>query len=319
MYTLVEGDNPETMVKSVALAMSELSSIFARINPDIVLTVADRYETLATAIAAAYMNIPLAHTQGGEVTGTIDESVRHAVTKLAHIHFPASLASKNRIIKMGEHKENVYFTGGPEMDILESTDLKIKKNSSVHNSGIGYPIDFSQPYILMVQHPVTTEYSCGLHQMQAIINALFVLNIQVAVLWPNIDAGTDLVSKGLRLFHNKNPQAKFHYYKNFSPEDYARILNNAVCLVGNSSSFIREGAYLGIPAVIVGSRQMGREHGKNIINVDYDTAKIKKAVMKQIKHGRYPSEKIFGDGKAGKRIAKILATCKTKVQKKLAY
>jgi UDP-hydrolysing UDP-N-acetyl-D-glucosamine 2-epimerase len=286
-----------------------------------VLTIADRYETVATAIAASYMNIPVAHTQGGEVTGTIDESVRHAVTKFAHIHFPASKASAQRIVKMGEPKNRVYLTGGPEMDIITKFDSRLSKDFFAHQTGVGSSIDPTKPYILVVQHPVTTEFGSGFAQIKETIQAIYELGMQTVVLWPNIDAGADQISKGLRLFRERRPDAKFHFYKNFSPEDYARVMLHSACAVGNSSSFIREGSYLGVPAVMIGTRQTGREHGKNIVTVAYSKAQIKRAILQQVKHGHYKPEYIFGfgDGKAGERIARVLATCPLTVQKQLAY
>jgi len=264
---------------------------------------------MATGIAASYMNIPLVHVQGGEVTGNIDDKVRHAITKLADLHFVANEKSKKRVISMGEEQKHVFNYGCPAMDILVNEDLSINNKIMKKYGGTGMQFDWTKPYILMVQHPVTTSYGKGFDQIKKTLDALKTFKeIQKIVLWPNADAGTDDVSKGIRVFREKNMKEPFHYFRNFSPEDYARVLRNCICAVGNSSSFIREGSFLGIPSVIVGDRQEGRQHGKNIKFSDYNTQQIVSAIKKQIKKKRYESNKIFGTGKAGKKIAQKLST-----------
>ncbi|PIP60542.1 UDP-N-acetylglucosamine 2-epimerase (hydrolyzing) [Candidatus Uhrbacteria bacterium CG22_combo_CG10-13_8_21_14_all_47_17] len=322
VHMSVEGETPLTMAKSVGLGIIELTSAFDILRPDIVLTIADRFETMATAIAASYMNIPVAHTQGGEVTGSIDESVRHAVTKLAHIHFPATQLSAERIIKMGEHPNTVVMTGCPAIDIVAETDTTFTKEEMdlIDYVGVGAPIDVTKPYLLMSQHPVTTEYQSGYDQIMETIEAAHATGIQMIALWPNIDAGSDTISKGMRVFREHHPDAKIRFIKNFNPELYVKVLANAVCAVGNSSSFIREGSFLGTPAVLVGSRQHGREHGKNVYyDVAHDRAIIESMIREQVAHGRYESDPIFGDGKAGERISATLASIQVEVQKRLAY
>jgi UDP-N-acetylglucosamine 2-epimerase len=174
--------------------------------------------------------------------------------------------------------------------------------------GVGKPLDWSKPYILMVQHPVTTSYGQGFKQVGETLQALKGSeNIQKVVMWPNVDAGSDDVSKGIRHFRETNMQEPIYYYKNFSPEDYARVINNAVCCVGNSSSFIREGSFLGVPSVIVGDRQKGREHGNNAMFAGYDAKEISLKLHQQIAHGRYVPDHRFGKGNAGICIAQELA------------
>lgn len=316
IYYVVEGENLNTQAKSTGLGIIELATAFEGLRPDVVLTVADRFETMATAIAASYMNIPLAHVQGGEVSGNIDEAVRHAISKLAHIHFPSTALSAKRIIALGEEPWRVHNTGCPAMDILTHEDLSLGQDFFKKYGGVGQKIDFSQPYILMIQHPVTTSFGHGFAQVSATLEALKKRPEQKIVLWPNIDAGSDDVSKGIRVFREQNMEKNFHYYRNFSAEDYARVLNNCVCAVGNSSSFLREGSFLGVPVVILGDRQQGREHGENVKFASYDSGQIGQVIEQQIKHGRYNSEKIFGDGEAGKKIAAILAEIKLDISKK---
>ena len=319
VYSIVEGETPTTMAKSTGMGIIELATQFENIKPDIVLTVADRFETIATAIAASYMNIPVAHTQGGEVTGSIDESVRHAVTKLSHIHFPATAKAHENIIKMGEDPKMVFLTGCPSIDLIAELDLFMPNDMMERYRGVGAQIDPTQPYIVVLQHPVTTEYGSGLSQIFETISAIEEIGLQAAWLWPNVDAGSDDISKGLRIYRERNNPDWLHFYRHFSAEDYARLINNSSCIVGNSSSGLREGAFLGVPAVNIGTRQMGREHAQNVINVGYNADEIRTAIKRQIKHGFYDSALIFGDGSAGQKIANILSEVTPSIQKQLAY
>ena len=322
--TIVEGENPISMAKSTALSIIELSSIFERIKPDIVLTVADRFETLATAIASSYLNIFLAHTQGGEVSGSIDESVRHSITKLAHIHFPATKRSKKFLLNLGENKNKIFLTGCPSIDILKNEKLNLKKDfiQKINNTKTNGNLNFDQKYIVLMQHPVTTEYLNAKSQIKETIKAAMELvkqNYQILWLWPNIDAGSDIFSKEIRKFREKNKKIKnILFYKNFSPEEYAVILNNCSCIVGNSSSGIREASYLGIPSVNIGTRQNNREISKNVINVKYCVQEIVGAVKKQY-NKKFKKSSLYGDGKAGYRMAKILSNCELDIKKELNY
>lgn len=319
VYSIVEGENPTTMAKSTGMGILELATQFENLKPDFVITVADRFETMATAIAASYMNIPLAHTQGGEMTGSIDESVRHAISKLAHIHFPATEKARENLLRMGEDPERIFLTGCPAIDIVASIDLAISNRTIETYKGVGPGIDVAKPYLVVLQHPVTTEYGSGLAQIRETLNAIRSLRMQTVWLWPNVDAGSDDISKGLRLFRESEKPDYVHFFRHFSVEDYARLIANCACLVGNSSSGIREGSFLGVPAVDVGTRQAKRERAPNVLSVDYRQEEIENAIRRQIRNGRYPSSALYGDGKAGERIAHILATAKVKIQKGLTY
>jgi len=319
VHTIVEGETPTTMAKSTGLGVIELATQFENLKPDVVLTVADRFETIATAIAASYMNIPVAHTQGGEVTGSIDEGVRHAVTKLAHIHFPATTQARDFVIRMGEDPRTVHLTGCPSIDLIAELDMALPKDLFARYKGVGPDIDPSMPYIVVLQHPVTTEYGHGFAQISETLEAVREIGMQTAWLWPNVDAGSDDVSKGLRMAREQGRAEKIHFYRNFSPEDYARLINNAACIIGNSSSALREGAFLGVPAVNIGTRQGGREHGHNVAHAAYERGLIAATVRRQIEHGRYARDPIFGDGSAGSQIADVLATAEFRIQKRLSY
>lgn len=323
VYMVVEGENPITMAKTTGLGIIELSTWFQNLNPDVVLTVGDRYETMATAIVASYMNIPLAQTMCGEVSGTIDESVRHAITKLANIHFPANKKCAERIIKMGEEAENVYPVGCPRIDLVldvmqnaPELDIDIFKEFK----GVGGTFSLNEPFLLVSQHPVTTEYEDARSQIEETLFALKELEMPTIMLWPNIDAGSDRIAKGIRTFRERHKEGQFlHLFTSLPPEVYTRLMIKCASMVGNSSSAIREGAVIGVPAVNIGTRQTGREQGKNVINVGYSRDEILEATKRQLKHRRYSPEYIYGDGKAGRRIAEILATCELKVQKRISY
>lgn len=322
VHSIVDGGTPSTMAKSTGLATMELATHFSILQPDIVLTVADRFETMATAIAASYMNIPLAHTQGGEVSGSIDESVRHAVTKLAHIHFPATSRAREFLIKMGENPETVFLTGCPSIDVAANVTGSADIDLFQRYGGVGPAISPEKPYVVVLQHPVTTEYESAGEQIDQTISAIRdVINdgLQAIWLWPNVDAGSDEISKKLREFRETPSGSQVQFFRNFSPEDYLRVLLDSACLIGNSSSGIREGSFLGIPTVNIGSRQADRERGRNVIDVGYDSEAIGGAIRSQIAHGHYEREIIFGDGAAGQKIAEILSEVPLTIAKRLNY
>lgn len=319
---IIEGETPLTMAKSTGLGLLELPTIFDQMKPDIVVTVGDRFETMATAIAASYMNIPLAHTMGGEVTGTIDESIRHAVTKLSHIHFPANADAGERIIRMGEDPSTVYVVGCPRIDVIAELARGIEQfpeRGLLDHEGVGGHINLDEPFVMVSQHPVTTEYGRSEGHIFETLTAVSKLELPAIVLWPNADAGSEDLARGIRKFRENSKHDHIRFYKNFSVETYVRLMSRTACLIGNSSSAIREGAFLGLPAVNIGTRQSGRAQGENVINVNYNCDEILDAVQAQIKHGRYDIDPIYGDGKAGERIANILATCEVQIQKRIMY
>jgi len=321
VFMLVEGETPATMAKSTGLGLIELPTVFEQLRPDIVLTVGDRFETMATALAAAYMNIPLAHTMGGEVSGTIDESIRHAITKFAHIHFPACSDARDRIIKLGERPEDVYLVGCPRMDLV--AEVLARENNGLDESifaeGVGGRFDLTKPFVLLSQHPVTTEYGEGERQITETLMAIKDVGLPCIALWPNADAGAEDIARGMRKFRERYGDDKMHFFKNLPAETYIRLMRRTACLVGNSSSGIREGAFIGTPVVNIGSRQDMRQRGRNVTDVPYQREAIAAAIEKQLAHGPYPWEPIYGDGHAGERIAEILAHCSWRLQKRITY
>ncbi len=318
---LIEGESPVTMAKSTGLGLLELPTIFDQLKPDFVVTVGDRFETMSTAIAAAYMNIPLAHTMGGEVTGTIDESIRHAITKFAHVHFPASRDASERIIRLGEKPEDVHTVGCPRIDLVADVlreDTSLPSNG-IMTGGVGDPVDLSKPFVIVSQHPVTTEYGEAQDQITETLQAVREVDLPAIVLWPNADAGADDVARGIRKTREQGKAEKMHFFKNLPIDTYVKLMARTACLVGNSSSGIREGAFIGTPVVNIGSRQANRERGHNVIDVGHERQDILKALTHQIGNGRYDSQPVYGDGAAGPRIADILATKTVGAQKTITY
>jgi len=321
VYMLIEGETPTTMAKSTGLGLLELPTLFEQLRPDLVLTVGDRFETMATTLAAVYMNLPLAHTMGGEVSGTIDESIRHAVTKFAHIHFPACSEARDRIIKMGERPEDVHLVGCPRMDLVVEV-MKRDRNGlgpDLFAEGVGGSFDINRPFAMVSQHPVTTEFGEGERQITETLLSVQRVGLPTIVFWPNADAGSEDTARGIRKFRERHNDSPMHFFKNLSAETYIRLMIRTACLIGNSSSAIREGAFIGTPAVNIGSRQDMRQRGKNVIDVGYDRQMITDAIQEQVRHGRYPSEHIYGDGRAEEQIAAILAKCPLHVQKRITY
>lgn len=319
---VIEGGDLVTMTKSAGLAVNEFASVCEQLKPDIVVVIADRFECLSLAMTAAYMNIMVAHVEGGEVSGSIDESIRHAITKLSHIHFPASHDAAKRIEKMGEHKDAIHMVGGTSMDIIRELDLEdlAPVRSLQHNSGIGDVLNLEkEQYLVVIQHPVTSEYAESLRHINETIKAIKILNMPTVWIMPNMDAGSDGISKGIRLFREKEQPKNIHFFKSLAIEYYAPLLKNAACKIGNSSSGIREAAFLGTPSVNIGTRQNGRERGHNVIDVDYDCNQIVEAVRSQVKHGHYEQNFLFGDGYASRKICDVLRSCRIESQKKISY
>ncbi|MBF0454337.1 MAG: UDP-N-acetylglucosamine 2-epimerase (hydrolyzing) [Magnetococcales bacterium] len=319
---LVEGETLVTMAKSAGIAVMEFSTAFENLKPDVVIVIADRFECLSMTMAASYMNIPVAHVEGGEVSGSIDESIRHAITKLSHLHFPASLDAARRIERMGERKETIFQVGATSLDVFEELDLNDLQPviDAQHVSGLGPPQDL-QPgnYLVIIQHPVTTEYADNLDHINETIHAVHELGMPGVWIWPNMDAGSNAVSKGLRIYREKYRPSHLVYFKSLNIELYAPLLKNACCILGNSSSGLRESAYLGTPAVNIGTRQSGRERGLNVIDVGYDRQEIMAAVRQHMAHGRYPQDAVYGSGSSWKNIIDVLATFEFTTQKQITY
>ena len=321
VFMVLEGENPTAMAKTTGLGVMELSNVFYKLQPNAVLTIADRFETIATSIAASYQNIPLVHLQGGEVTGNIDEKVRHANTKLADIHLVASKDAKNRVLKMGENPAKVFNTGCPSIDLAKEIQDSPALNFDpiLKYGGVGTDIDWKSGYIVVMQHPVTTEYVSARKDIEETLKAIHELNIPTFWFWPNVDAGSDGTSNGIRSFRETKQPENIHFFKNMEPNDFLRLLKNSQCLIGNSSVGIRECAFLGVPVVNIGTRQNRRHRGNNVTDVIYDKNQIIAAIQERIQNRTIIPEDIYGAGDSGKKIATVLAETELTFHKTIVY
>lgn len=321
VYMVIEGATLTSSAKTTGIGIMELATTFDNLKPDMVCTIGDRYETMATAIAASYMNIPLVHIQGGEVTGNIDEKVRHAITKLSDLHLVSNDDAKQRLIKMGEYEHKIFITGCPSIDIARTVRDAPELDFDPCNKygGVGKYIDYKKEYIVVMQHPVTTEFDEARKQADALIKVIHELNMPTFWFWPNPDAGSDGTSNALRSYREENPNNQIRFFKNMEGGDFLKLLLHSKCLIGNSSVGIRECSYLGVPVVNIGSRQNRRLRGKNVADTNYEINNLREAIESQILHGHYPEEHLYGDGTAGKAIADVLAVAQTEIKKVISY
>ena len=321
VFNVLEGENLTAAAKTTGIGILELSTVFDNLKPDIVVTVADRFETMATAIAASYMNIPLAHIQGGEVTGNIDEKVRHAITKLADYHFVASENAKARVIQLGEDPQMVFNTGCPSIDIAQQV---LQNNKPLFDpyeiyGGVGSKPQLDKGYLVVMQHPVTTEYLDSRKHIEATLRAIQKINIPTLWFWPNVDAGADGTSTGIRSFRELHKLENVHFFKNMKGDDFLQLLHGSVCLVGNSSVGIRECSFLGVPVVNIGSRQNRRDRGNNVVDVSYDENEIVKGIQIAIENTQREKSLVYGGGDAGKKIASLLSSLPLQFHKTISY
>jgi UDP-hydrolysing UDP-N-acetyl-D-glucosamine 2-epimerase len=222
---------------------------------------------------------------------------------------------------MGERPEDVFLVGCPRIDLIREV-MEQDRNGldpDLFAEGVGGTFDLNRPFVMVSQHPVTTEYGEGERQITETLLAVQDVGLPVIVFWPNADAGSEDIARGMRKFREHRNDSRMHFFKNLPAETYIRLMMRTACLVGNSSSAIREGAFIGVPSVNIGTRQQSRQRGINVVDVPHDRNVIMAAVHHQIRHGPYQSDPIYGDGKAGLRIAEVLSTANVKVQKGLAY
>ena len=321
VFMVLEGENPTTMAKTTGIGVMELTNVFYNLNPDAVVTIADRFETIATSIAAAYQNIPLIHVQGGEVTGSIDEKVRHANTKLADLHLVSSEEARDRVIRLGEYPEKVMNTGCPSIDLAHEIlkDPELDFDPIKKYGGVGMEIDWQNGYIVVMQHPVTTEYQMAKDHITETLKAINSLGYPTFWFWPNVDAGSDGTSNGIRSFRELQKPENIHFFKNMEPLDFLKLLKNSRTLVGNSSVGIRECSYMGVPVVNIGNRQNRRSRAQNVLDVSYSEKEILKAIKQSIDSEHFPSSNMYGNGDAGEKIADILATTQLSFDKTITY
>ncbi|MEK9186121.1 MAG: UDP-N-acetylglucosamine 2-epimerase [Patescibacteria group bacterium] len=316
LFNVIDGGSHITMAKTAGLTALEFANSLYKLNPDIVLIRGDRFEQLAVAMVSAYLNKTVAHLEGGDLTGTIDESVRHAITKLSHIHFVTNEDARRRVIQMGENPRNVFNVGSPDTEFASLVDPKLD-GGLVNKSGLGAQIDTKKPFLMLMQHPVTTEKN-NRRNMEMTLEAVDDINLPTVVFWPNSDAGTNEISKAIRVYREqgKLKNKKIRFITDLLPEDFVALLRRSSVLVGNSSAGIKECSFLGVPVVNIGSRQNGRLRGPNVLDVGYNKQEIKKAIQKQITHGAYPKSNIYYRPGTSKKIMEVLSKTKLYSQKR---
>ena len=290
-------DDENSMVTFIGKLITDLTNLFIELNPDIVLLLGDRGEMLAGAIVASYLQIPIAHIHGGDVSSTVDDSTRHAITKLANIHFPATEKSASRIKQMGENPNNIFVVGAPGLDSIIAIKNKIDENYLKNKYGI------EKDFVLILQHPVSLEINDSAFQISQTLDAVTSTDYQVIVVYPNADAGG-------RAMINKINEYDVDAYKNIPHDDFIGLLGLASILIGNSSSGIIESSSFKLPVINIGTRQQGRENAGNVVDVDYDYNEILEAID-YIESDEYCNKlnycvNPYGDGKACERICNVL-------------
>lgn len=310
----LEGNNPLVKAKTTGLGIIEFTTLFHQIKPDIVVVRADRFEVLAAAIAAAYLSITIAHIEGGDLSGSIDESVRHAITKLAHIHFATNEPAKKRILKLGENSSYVYNFGSPDVEVVAALS---KKNIKIDlkKTGSGALFDLKKDYLMVMYHPDLLDVENIHENTRKILYAVHKLGIPTLWFWPNVDAGAEDISEELRIFKDEVPGHKIRFMRYLGPREFIFLLKNSLCLIGNSSAGIKETSFLGLPVVNIGTRQNNRLRSENVTNVVHDEEKIIEAIKKQIKKGKYPSSDLYFAKNTSKKIAEVIAKSSLYTQK----
>jgi len=316
LFNVIEGGNHVAMAKTACLTALEFTNGIHASDPDIVLITGDRFEQLAIAMAAAYLNKTIAHIEGGDVSGSIDESVRHAITKLAHIHFVTNDDAKRRVIAMGEDPKYVFNTGSLDVELASRIDT-VMTSERLNGYGVGHDVDLAKPFVMVIQHPVTTEADNRLH-LAATLRAIGEAGVPAIWFWPNADAGTGEMAETIRHFreHHEAATGKMRFITNVAADEFVALLKTASCLVGNSSAGIKECSYLGTPVVNIGLRQQGRLSAPNVVHVGYDPQAIRAAVEQQMRHGRYPASHIYFQPDASQQIADRLTSLELYTQKR---
>lgn len=292
-------DSGAEMTRAYARVMAGLSDYIEKERPDLILCGFDIGANFAAAVVGAHQNIHVAHVQGGEVTGSIDESLRHAITKFAHVHFPATKDAVRRLRRMGEDPRFIFPVGCPSVDTLLQAPRMSREETALL---LG--LDPRKPYALIIEHPVTTEMSSSGRHISETLAAVEEFGIQAVALYPNNDAGTRAIIKRLRT-------SSVRVLRSLSSDAFANALRHASVLLGNSSTGIHESATFRIPTINIGTRQEGRERSGNVIDVGYNRAAILRALrrvfsdrafQRQVKRAR----NIYGDGTAAERIVNVL-------------
>ena len=305
MFLAGAEDTGAEMVRALSRVMMGVVDELEKAKPDVVLSGFDIGGNFAVTVAAAHMNIPVAHIQGGEVTGSIDESLRHAMTKFSHIHFPATTDAKRRLIRLGEDPQNIFVVGCPSIDVLLNTPMYPKEELEKE-----FHVDFSKPFILLIQHPVTTEMSSSFEQITTTLKAIQNVGVQAIALLPNNDAGHSRIIEEIK-------KSGIQWYPSLTAVKFINLYRNTWALVGNSSSGIHETPTLKIPAVNIGNRQLDRQQAGNVIDVPHDLSAIENAIRKALFDETFRAfvstiENPYGNGDSAEKIIKILKSISLK-------
>ena len=316
LFNVIEGGNHVAMAKTACLTALEFTNTLHTSSPDLVVICGDRFEQLAIAMSAAYLNITIAHIEGGDVTGSIDESVRHAITKLAHIHLVTNEDAHRRVLAMGEDPAYVFNTGSLDVELAAHVSTTIT-SEHVNALGVGHDVDIAQPFLMVVQHPVTTEKDNRAH-LETTLKVVASFALPTIWFWPNPDAGTGEMADSLRHMREEHPELTAHmrFITNVPANDFIALLAHASCLIGNSSAGIKECSFLGTPVVNIGARQQGRLAGEHVTHVGYDATEIGAAIATELAHGRYEPSHIYYKDNASETIANVLATTPLYTQKR---
>ncbi|PIT91006.1 UDP-N-acetylglucosamine 2-epimerase (hydrolyzing) [Candidatus Kaiserbacteria bacterium CG10_big_fil_rev_8_21_14_0_10_49_17] len=318
VYFNVEGDTPTTKAKTAGLGIIEFANMFNTLRPDVVVVRGDRFEVLSAATAAAYMNIPVAHIEGGDTSGTLDESVRHAITKLAHLHFPTNPKAKKRLISMGEDPAAIFEYGSPDVEMVKWALRNKGASTDLSTTGSGAPIDISKGYIVVMYHPVWSESADTARTAQyarTLLQEIYSLGVQAIWFWPNFDVGAEEIAHEIRHFNDTVKDHSVRFLRYLPPREFLTLLNGAQCLVGNSSAGIKESSYLGLPVVNVGSRQNGRTRARNVIDTPCTQEELRHALVRQIKKGRYSPSQLYSKTGTARNIARVIASHPFAIQK----
>ena len=301
IHMTFDGYTAATMTKSLAVFLLELPGVLERLRPDVLLLAGDRGEQLMAAIAGAHLGIPVAHIQAGELSGNVDGIVRHAITKLAHLHFAANEQFAERVRRLGEQPFRIHATGAPLVDELVAGPVTSREELDRR-----YRIAPDTPFVLAVQHPVTEEEGDAGRQAAVMLEALVELDLPTFFVYPNSDAGSDLIRAEL----DRLRRPGFRFFRNLPREDYLGLMAAAATMVGNSSSGIMEAPTFGTPAVNVGRRQIGRLQAANVINVPFELGALsdalRRATSAPFRAQAAAAVNPYGDGHASARIVDVL-------------
>jgi len=301
---LLSSDTPEGIAKSMGLGTIGFAQVYSRFRPDILIVLGDRFEMHAAAVAALPFRIPVAHIHGGELTeGAIDDAMRHAITKMSHLHFVATEVYARRVTQMGEEPWRVVTCGALSLDNLRTTHLLSREEFAEK-----FAMRLPERFLLVTYHPVTLEYERTEEQVKGLLTALDMAGLPVLFTMPNADTGGKIIRRLIDEFLSKHPDSK--KIENLGTQGYFSAMALAAAMVGNSSSGIIEAASFDLPVVNVGNRQKGRIRGKNVIDVGYTSTEIlegiKKAIAPEFRANLSNSTNLYGEGRAAEIIVNKL-------------